>query len=74
MLNTDIVTGKDPQHIVHYMTQCAFAGKIQGSLLSEAAKFQPVYSGDLSSAVKHSMDSGLSGQFAVRGREEASMR
>ena len=28
ILNTDLVFGNDASHLVHYMHQCAFAGKI----------------------------------------------
>lgn len=34
ILNTDLVYGKDSSHLVHYMHQCALAGKIQGPILS----------------------------------------
>ncbi len=28
LLNTDLVFGSDPTHLIHYMHQCAMAGKI----------------------------------------------
>lgn len=43
ILNTDLVFGSDPSHLVHYMHQCALVGKIQGPILSEDAKFKPVH-------------------------------
>ena len=74
LLNTDLVFGKDPTHLVHYMHQCAVAGKIQAPFLSEDAKFKPVHHADLTSAISTSMDSKLTGQFAVRGAQEVSSR
>ena len=61
ILNTDLVFGKYPSHLVHYMTQCAFAGKIQGPVISDVAKFKPVSQTDLTRAVTTSMDSRLKG-------------
>jgi len=69
VLNSDLVFSNDATHLVHYMHQCAFAGKIQGSFLSEGSKFRPVHSSDLTSAIQSSMDGGLTGQYAVRGAE-----
>lgn len=43
ILSTDLVYGKDPSHMVHYMHQCALVGKIQGPILSNEAKFKPVH-------------------------------
>ena len=57
LLNVDLVYGKDPTHLVHYMHQCAMAGKIQKPFLSESAKFKPVHHADLTRAVALSMDS-----------------
>lgn len=74
ILNTDLVFGDQPSHMIHYMTQCAFAGKIQQAFTSEAAKFKPVGQSDLTKAIASSMDSNLTGQFALRGSEEVSSR
>jgi len=74
ILSTDLVFGKDPTHLVHYMHQCAMAGKIMKPFLSESAKFKPVHHADLARAVATSMEKSLSGQFAVRGTEEVSSR
>ena len=74
ILNTDLVFGDQPSHMVHYMPQCAFAGKIQQAFTSEAAKFKPVGQSDLTKAIASSMDSNLTGQFALRGSEEVSSR
>jgi hypothetical protein len=70
LLNTDLVFGSDPTHLVHYMHQCAMAGKIQAPFLSTDAKFKPVHHADLTKAVALSMDGNMTGQFAVRGTEE----
>ena len=61
ILNTDLVFGRDATHLVHYMTQCAFAGKIQAPFLSESAKFRPVHHDDLTGAVTVSLDKGVTG-------------
>ena len=74
ILNTDLVFGNDPSHLVHYMNQCAMAGKIQASFLSEDAKFKPVHNADLTKAIAQSIDSSLTGQFALRGAETVSSR
>ena len=74
LLSTDLVFGSDATHLVHYMHQCAFAGKIQESFLSEDAKFKPVHHADLARVVERSLDASLTGQFAVRGSEEVSSR
>ena len=72
LLNADLVFGSDPTHLVHYMHQCAMAGKIQAPFLSNDAKFKPVHHADLTRAVALSMDGGITGQYAVRGAEEVS--
>lgn len=72
LLNTDLVFGSDATHLVHYMHQCAMAGKIQAPFLSNDAKFKPVHHADLTRAVALSMDGGMTGQYAVRGAEEVS--
>ena len=61
VLNTDLVYGSDATHLVHYMHQCAMAGKINAAFLNEDAKFVPVHHSDLSSAVSQAMDSGCKG-------------
>ena len=73
ILNTDLVFGKDATHLVHYMTQCVFAGKIQAPFLSEDAKFKPVHHDDLTRAVSQSIDGSITGQYALRGAEEVSI-
>ena len=74
LLNTDLVYGSDPTHLVHYMHQCAVAGKIQAPFHSESAKFQPVHHDDLTRAVATCMDSAPNGQFAVRGSTEVTSK
>ena len=58
------------------MHQCAFAGKIKAAFLSDEAKFRPVHSTDLASAVASAMgdSASLSGQYALRGNTELSIR
>lgn len=43
ILSTDLVYGEDASHMVHFMQQCAMAGKINGNFLSGSATFQPVH-------------------------------
>lgn len=73
ILNTDLVYGSDATHLVHYMKQCAFAGKIKSEFLSEDVKFNPVHHSDLTRAVSAAMDSRMKGQFALRGSQEVSI-
>ena len=73
ILSTDLVFGAQPSHLVHYMHQCAFAGKIQTAFKSEGASFKPISQNDLTKAIALSVDNGMSGQFAVRGNEEVSI-
>lgn len=70
LLSTDLVFGSEPSHLVHYMTQCAFAGKIQAPFLADKGSFKPVAQADLTRAVTLGLEKGLSGQFAVQGAEE----
>ena len=75
ILNTDLVYGKDASHLVHYMNQVVMAGgKIKAPFLSDDAKFKPVHQGDLTNAVNTALQSGRSGQFALRGSTEVSVR
>ena len=74
ILNSDLVYGSDATHLVHYMHQCAFAGKIQAPFLSDQAMFKPVHHGDLANAVAKAMDTGRTGQYALRGSTEVSIR
>ena len=74
ILNSDLVYGSDATHLVHYMHQCAMAGRIQAPFLSDEARFKPVHHGDLANAVAKAMDSGSIGQFALRGSTEVSIR
>jgi hypothetical protein len=74
LLNTDLVFGDDPTHVMHYMNQCAMAGKINKAFLTEDAKFKPVHHSDLTKAIATSMDGGVTGQHALRGADEVSVR
>ena len=74
ILGTDLVFGKDATHMVTYMHQSALAGKINKNFLCDEAKFKPVHQGDVTRAVSQALDTGLTGQFAVSGTEEVSVR
>ena len=50
------------------------AGKIYKEFKSDAAKFNPVHHEDLTSAIRHSLESPRPGQFAICGEEEVSMK
>lgn len=83
ILNTDLIYGPEPTHMVHYMTQCALAGKIPREFLggkeitntSDAtANFKPVHHDDVIQAVAHAMANPKHGQFSVRGDEKLSIK
>ena len=74
ILNTDIIYGKKPSHLLHYAAQKVAKGTAPLAFHSELAKFKPLHDGDLFIAVNHSMQSSLSGQFSVRGNSELSMK
>lgn len=60
--------------MMHYMAQCAFAGKIYGAFLQEGAKFAPVHHADVAKAVANRLEAGATGHWAVRGNEEYSIK
>ena len=75
ILNTDLVYGPDASHLVHYMQQCAMTGKINDAFVSgTTAQFKPVSQDDLVTAIKYARDTGLSGQYAVRGSTPVTIR
>ena len=49
-------------------------GKIPQAFLSEDAKFKPVSQTDLVRAITSARDTGLTGQWAVRGDQEVSVK
>lgn len=61
ILNTDLVYGADASHIVHYMTQCAMAGKINKAFIDNEATFKPVSQTDLVRAIEGAQSAGLKG-------------
>lgn len=75
ILNSDLMYSDMPSHTLHYLAQLVAKGAaVPEAFLSEAAKFKPVSCEDLSNAVVHSMNSDLTGQFAVRGADEHSIK
>jgi hypothetical protein len=74
ILNTDLVFGSNPSHLLHFAAQKVAAGTAPECFHSELAKFKPLHDADLYSAVNHAMQSSSTGQFAVRGKDEVSMK
>lgn len=74
ILNTDLVFGRDPLYMIHYMAQCALAGRIQREFLLENANFRPVHHADVTRAVEYAIDHQLGKQFKVRGDEKISIK
>lgn len=76
ILNTNLVFGKD-SYIVHYMAQCALAGKINKDIgASKGFQYKPVSSEDLSKAVETALSKSdqVKGQrFAVDGSESVTL-
>lgn len=76
ILNTNLVFGKD-SYLLHYMTQCVAAGKINKSIGgSKNFQYKPVSSEDLSVAVETALSNSgeAKGQkFAVQGKDAATL-
>lgn len=61
--------------MVHYMAQCALAGKIPSEFFfTKEANFKPVHHADLTRAIAHAMDHPVHEQFKVRGEEKISIK
>lgn len=76
ILNSNLVFGRD-SYLTHYMTQCAFVGKIPKSIGgSKNFQYKPVSSDDLSSAILAALDNTaeVKGQkFSVNGKDSATL-
>jgi hypothetical protein len=76
ILNSNLVFGRD-SYLLHYMTQCAYAGKIPKSIGgSKSFQYRPVSSEDLTSAVETALarTNDVKGQrFQVSGAQAASL-
>lgn len=76
-MNTNLVFGRD-SYLVHYMTQCAAAGKIPNAIgSSQGYQYKPVSSEDLTQAVEAAFNnfSQTKGQrFSVSGRDETTLK
>lgn len=76
ILNTNLVFGKD-SYLIHYMTQCVAAGKINKSIGGcKNFQYKPVSSEDLSVAVETALSNinDAKGQkFAVQGKDAATL-
>ena len=76
ILNTNLVFGRD-SYIVHYMTQCAAAGKIPKAIGgSKNFQYKPISSEDLSSAVEYALGNinDVNGHcFTVNGADSATL-
>jgi hypothetical protein len=57
ILNTDLVYGSDPTHLIHYMTQSVLAGRIHKEFMfDKECKFRPIHHDDVTRAVAHAME------------------
>jgi len=75
IMNTDLVYSDKSSHTLHYLAQLVAKGSaLPKAFLSEDAKFKPVACEDLANSVMHSMNSNMTGQFAVRGASEHSIK
>lgn len=75
ILNTDLVYGKDPTHMVHYIAQCVLAGRIHSEFFFEKeCKFRPIHHDDVTRAVAHAIENPVHDQFKVRGDEKVSIK
>jgi len=75
ILNTDLVYGSDPTHMIHYMAQSVLAGKIPSEFFfTDEANFNPLHHSDLTRAVAHAMENPHHDQFSVRGEEKISIK
>jgi len=77
LLRPNLVFGDRATQMVHYMQQCAMAGKIPHAFIDKEASFnyRPVHHDDLSRAIQTAFNNQHSGQsFAVSGSEEMTIR
>jgi len=75
ILNTDLIYGQDPTHMIHFMAQCALAGKIHREFFfTKEANFKPIHHDDVTRAVAHAMEHPIHDQFKVRGEEKISIK
>ena len=76
ILNTNLVFGRD-SYLLHYMTQCATAGKINKAIGgSKGFQYKPVSSEDLATAVETAFGNiaEVKGQrFSVNGSQGATL-
>lgn len=77
ILNSNLVFGKDSSYLIHYMTQCAAAGKISKSIGgSKGYQYKPISSEDLTLAIETALGntSEVKGQrFNVNGSQSATL-
>lgn len=77
LLRPNLVYGDLTTQMVHFMTQCAMAGKAPSAFIDKEAKFnyRPVHHDDLSRAIQTAFNNEHAGQsFSVAGSEEMSIR
>lgn len=76
ILNSNLVFGKD-SYLLHYMAQCAYAGKIPKAIgASKGYHYKPVSSDDLATAVETALErtGDVKGQkFLVSGTQQATL-
>jgi nucleoside-diphosphate-sugar epimerase len=77
ILNSNIVFGRD-SYLVHYMTQCAAAGKINAKIGgSTGYNYKPVSTEDLSQAVDSALNNFnqvIGKRFIVNGKDETTLK
>jgi uncharacterized protein YbjT (DUF2867 family) len=67
------VYSEEPTHMIQYLAQCVEKGSLPSSFISEA-KFRPVHSEDVASAVAHVLNNAGHGHFSLRGSQEVSLK
>lgn len=76
ILNSNLVFGKD-SYVVHFLTQCALAGKAPKAIGgSTGYTYKPVSSDDLATAVQTALtksDEAKGKRFTVNGNQNATL-
>lgn len=59
---------------MQYLAQRVNKGSLPAAFLSESAKFRPVHSDDVASAVAHVLSNAGHGHYSLRGSQEVTLR
>lgn len=77
ILNTNLVFGKNSSYVLHYLAQCAMAGKISKKIGgSNVFQYKPVSSEDLAKAVEAALsktEEVKGKKFSVNGTQSATL-